>query len=139
MIFFLCKWNFISLSFPWFSLYWSIIDIQCDISFQCVTHWFDNSVHYLVLSMLSVVTICHHRTLLKCYWLYSLAVLLISVTYLLYYWMFVPLNPLFFPLVPPTTCLVATTIFFKNLCVFYLFCVWDSTYKWNYMVFVFLC
>ena len=44
--------------------------------------------------LLGPVTICHHPQLLGYYWLHSLCVRYIPVTYLFYSWKFVPLNPL---------------------------------------------
>jgi len=59
------------LVFFFFFYYWSIIDIQCYITFRCIAYWFNNSVHYLVITMISVITIC---LTIQCfyYWLYSL-------------------------------------------------------------------
>ena len=48
-------WNGVPLP----SLYWSIVDLQNFISFQCTTQWFNISADYA-------------SELLYCYWLYSL-------------------------------------------------------------------
>lgn len=48
-----------------FSFCWSIINTQCYFSVRCTTYWLNNSVHYSALTMASVVTVCHHTTLLR--------------------------------------------------------------------------
>lgn len=49
------------------------IEVQLThISFSCTTWWFNNSLHYEMLTMITVVTICHHRKWLQYYWLYSI-------------------------------------------------------------------
>ena len=62
------------------SLYWSIVDLQNFISFQCTTQWFNISADYA-------------SELLYCYWLYSLCCTLHPCD-LFYNWRSVPLSPL---------------------------------------------
>ena len=62
------------------SPYWSIVDLQNFISFQCTTEWFNISVDYA-------------SELLYCYWLYSLCCTLHPCD-LFYNWQSVPLSPL---------------------------------------------
>ena len=115
--------------------YWSILDIECYIN---ITRWLDSSslnAHHNEC--------CHHSppynvtTLLLTI---LCAVHFISMTYLSYTWKFVPFNTL-----SPTHLLSGNHQFsiFESLLVFQLFCLFicfslDSTYKWNYMVFVLL-
>ena len=49
---------------------WSIVDIQCVISFRCTTLWLDISVYYAVL--MSIATISYYAVLLQDHWLYCL-------------------------------------------------------------------
>ena len=41
---------------------------QC-VSSWCITWWFDISIHYKMITMMSLVTICHHTKVLL-HWLY---------------------------------------------------------------------
>lgn len=42
------------------------VNIQCYFSFKCTTYWVNSSVHYSVLTMMSVGTVCDHMALLRC-------------------------------------------------------------------------
>ena len=101
------------------------------------------SIHFKWSPCSALVIICYHREILHNYWLYCLhcpfctfqthqyfatgnLYLLISLTY-------------FFPLLPhsplATIWLFCISVF---LCLFNLLWFLDSTYKWNYTVFVFV-
>ena len=54
--------------FVWF---WSIIDLQYNISSWYTIQWFDISRHFKMITMVSLVVICHHTKILHNYWLYS--------------------------------------------------------------------
>ena len=82
LIFFLV--DFWKSKYSWYTIWY--------ISSRCTAQWFDNSMWY---TMVSVITICHHSRLLHYYWLYSHVVLFIPKAYLFYNWKFVPLNPLY--------------------------------------------
>ena len=78
--------------------YWSIVDTQCYISFSGTQHSDSTTLDYAVLTT-SIDTVCHHTTLLKHHWLYSLCCTFLSL------WLFhsIPhshLHP--FCLSPPT-------------------------------------
>ena len=105
---------------------------------------FDIFIHYEIITTMRPATIHHHIKLLQYYWLHSLCVHYIPLTYLFYSWKFVPLNPLrLFPLSPhtpswqPPVCSLYLWVCFCFILFVPLFCFLDSTYKWN-MVFVFL-
>jgi len=49
--------------------YWSLTDLQFYIS--CTTSWFNSFLHYEMITIINLVTICLHTKLLQCYWLYS--------------------------------------------------------------------
>ena len=64
-----------SLLSPLGSVYffiYCIVDIQYYSSFRLYNKWFGNFIHYSAFTMISAVIICHPRTLLQYYWLYSL-------------------------------------------------------------------
>ena len=101
---------FIQLSLPWsphlwksqmwslflsFCLFacWSVIDLNHYVSSWCTIWWFDISIHYKIINMISLVTICHHTKILHYFWLYiPHTVHFIPMTHLLCNWKFVPLN-----------------------------------------------
>ena len=44
---------------------WSITDLQRYVSSRCTTYPFDISIHYKIITTVSLVTICHHAKLLQ--------------------------------------------------------------------------
>lgn len=57
-------------------LSWSTVDM---VSFRCIVWWFHNYIHNEMLTMISVVTLCHHTKLLQYYCLFA-------VTYITSLW-----------------------------------------------------
>ena len=123
--------------------YWSMVDIQ---------YWFQvyNIViqHLYALKMLSLETIaiiCHHTKLLSYYWLYSSCCTLYYIlkTYLLCDWMDVctfNLLHLFWPFAnSPFLWQLPVCSLYLSLFLFCLFWFIGMTYKWNHLVFTFLC
>lgn len=51
---------------------WNVVDIQYYVSFRCTTCWCDFRIHYEMMTILRLVTICPHMKLLQYYWSYSL-------------------------------------------------------------------
>ena len=95
--------------------------------------------------MIHLDTTCHHTKILQSNWLYSpnctyhpydsLSLITESLYLLMSFTYFIP--QLLSPLV--TTCFFSvSTILFCFLIFFLLFCILDSTYKWNPTVFAFL-
>ena len=62
---------FPSLYIYWFFLKWSIVDLQCYVSFRCTTLWFSKFICYAMLTT-SVTTVHHYTMLLLFHWLYFL-------------------------------------------------------------------
>ena len=56
--------------------------------------WFDNCIHYGMITIISPVTICSYTKLLQYYWPYSLCCTFHLHGLFLFNWRFVPLNPL---------------------------------------------
>ena len=103
-----------------FFLYWvfyfnsSIVNTECYISCRCTIRWFNNSIHYSVLIMMSV--------------------LLTPFTYFSHPHATSPLGTI--SLFSILKSLFVGLSFFPFAC---LFCLLNSTYEWNHKVFVFLC
>ena len=98
------KHNYLSKSFYVYLIEFFLkYSWQYYVSFKCTTSWFDICIHYEMITMVSLVTICPHKKLLQFYWPYSLCCILHLSTYLLYNWKSVPFNPLhlFYPHAPP--------------------------------------
>jgi len=115
---------------------WNIIELQCYVSFRYTSS--DSTLYTLCYaqhkSPYSTVTV--PLTI-------PYAVPFILVTHSFHYWK--PVSPTLLHLFchSPTTSPLATTYLFsvfiyRSVC-FILSCFLDSTYKWNHMVFVFLC
>ena len=49
----------------------SIIDLQYYVSFWSMVSWVNISVYFKIITMVSLVTICHHTKILHNYWLCS--------------------------------------------------------------------
>ena len=49
--------------------FWSIIDLQHDVSSWHTTQWFNISIHYKMITMIKLVVICNPTKLLHYYWL----------------------------------------------------------------------
>ena len=100
--------------------------------------WFDISIQYKMITVVSLVINCHHTKLLQ-YWLYS-PCYTSHPHDSFFYWKFVPLNlPHWFHSSSPHSSSLAIYFFsiYKPVCYVHLICVLDSTYKWNKIVFVF--
>ena len=52
---------------------WSIIDLQHYVSSWCTAQWFSISMHYKMITMTSLDTVCHHTWMcvLSCVWLFA--------------------------------------------------------------------
>lgn len=70
---------------------WSIIETHKVLLASDIQHQFDNFCTLLKVHQVSVVTICHHKTLIQYYWLYGLC-----CAFHLYY--FIPESS--YPLIP---------------------------------------
>lgn len=103
--------------------------------------------------MISLVTIFHKiwilykifgQKLLQYNWLCSLMMYITSFWLICFNtWKFIPLNPLhqFHP-TPPSSPLTSTSVLFVSINGLFLFCLLSFLgykYKWDHMVFVFLC
>ena len=124
----------------------------CFVSFVCLKYygspwytmqWFNISVHYKMITKISLVIICHYTKILHHYWQYTPPctfhpcdsfILLLEVC------------PSWFPSSFSLISLTASPHLFV-LCICecfcstmfaYLYCFLDSTYKWNHMLCVFL-
>ena len=127
-----------------FVCFWSIIDLQRYESSWCRTQWFSISMHYKMLTTISLVTIRHHTKILQNYWLYSPCCtfhicdiylvagslyLLISLTYY---------SPLQNSLPSGNHLFCSLYLWLCFWCLFICLVFLDSPYKWNHTVFVFL-
>lgn len=75
--------------------------MQYPISFRYASWWLNIYIHYERITTISLVTVCHHKKLLKYYWLYPYAAYYIHMIYLFYNWKEIPVSPLtYFTLVP---------------------------------------
>lgn len=89
--------------------------------------------------------LCYHTKLLQHYGLYSQCYTLYPHDHLFYEWNFVPHNPihLFCPSTHSSSNLATISLFpvFVSLFMLFihLFCFLDSTFKWNYVVFIIPC
>ena len=122
--------------FAWFTyFYWHILNIQYCISFRHTAEWFDICIHYKMITVISLVTICPCTDLLQYYWPYSLCCM--YPRGLLYNWRFVPFNPLhlFLYCLQPLPSGNCSFVLYESIfiCLGFL----DSTYKWDYVIFVF--
>ena len=126
---------------------WSIIDLQHYVSPWYRTQWLDISIHYKMITILSLVTICHHTKVLHCYWLSSPCCLYISFLWLIYFVtgsLYLLVSLTYFthlptPLPTGNHLFVLCIYDFVSVLLCLFFCFLDSTYKWNHVVFVFLC
>ena len=123
-----------------FSFYWSIMSYSI-ILVSRVLH--DSTfLHYKIITTISLVTICHHTTYYNYYWLFPM-LYITSLWHLFYNWKFAPLNLHNFtssPIAIPSGNNQFVLFIYKSFCfvmLVCLFCVLDSTYKYNHMVFYF--
>ena len=107
--------------------------------------WFDISVYFQMIAMRSLGTICHHSKILHNYCYIPHTVHFIPMNHLFHNWKSVPLKlpHLFlfsFYLLPTGNHLFLFCICdcFSSVVFVHLFCFLDSTYKWNWTVFLFL-
>ena len=77
----LCKWYTLLRNF---FFYLVIINIQYYFSFRCMTQWFDIFTYHETNSTINPVTIHYYTKLLQYYWLCSVCVHYILMTYLFY-------------------------------------------------------
>ena len=125
-----------------FVCFWNIIDRKHYVSSCYRIWWFSISIHFKMITMVSLVTICHHTKILHNYWLFSprctfhawLSCFATANLYLL-----ISLTSLSSTGVSSA---LATT-FLSSISVSVLLslfiCFLDSTYKWNHTGFVFPC
>ena len=100
-----------------------------------------------MMTMVSLVTICHHKKLLQYHWLSSPcchAVHFILVTHLLRNWkpvsLNLPISLIFPPLSPLGTTCFSLSVILLLLCLFICSSSFlDSTSAWNHPVFVSFC
>ena len=102
----------------YFFFYWNILDIQYYASFRCVTEWFDICIHYEMITMISLVTICPQQSYYNIIDHIPYVVYHNPLAYLFHNWRFVPLNPhhLFCPLTPSP--LATTWVFSASMSLF---------------------
>ena len=131
------------ISYLWVvCLFWSIIDRKHYVSSCYRIWWFCISIHFKMITIVSLVTICHHTKILQNYWLFSprwifhawLSYFATANLYLL-----ISLTSLSSTRVPS----LLATPFLSSISVSVLLslfiCFLDSTYKWNHTGFVFPC
>ena len=114
------------------------------ISFRCTAYWLDIYITYEVMPAISLVPTWHHTYSSQYDWLYSLCCTLHPL------WLFRNHQFLLLNLFPFFTQPLSshpiwqTSVYplyheFVSILFVHLFCVLDSTCKWNHMTFVFLC
>ena len=116
------------------------------ISSFYVTWWFSISIHFKMITTISLVSIFHYTKILLSYWLYYKCTMstvhFMSMSHLFCTGKFVPVNlpHLFlsfpFPLRKPL--LYSLYLWFFLFCYVYSFCFLDSLYKWKYKICPFL-
>lgn len=79
----------------YFSVFnWSIVVIQCYISFRSTARWFNISIHCKVITVIKLAMVCHHIKLLHIINYIPYALHCIPVSYVLYNWKYVPFESL---------------------------------------------
>ena len=99
-------------------------------------------MHYAVFTMVSVVTICNHTTILLTVFpvLYFSSLWVICfITGSLYPLISFTISHVFLLLMPLHLLLWQAPVCFLYLSLFLFTCLLDSTCKWNHMLFLFLC
>ena len=73
-----CSTYLLALSIVKIFFYWSIVDLQCHVSFRCTAQWFSYTYIYIYVIYISVKTkywiyfpVLYSRSLLVIYFLYS--------------------------------------------------------------------
>ena len=114
-------------------LYWNKIDLTYYISFRYITWWFNILIHYKMITMISLVTICHHASYYNIinyiiYAIYYIPMLTCFVTgglYLLISLTYFTHSPSPFSLAPTSLFSVSMSLFccvwsFVLFCSFYI-------------------
>ena len=107
------------------------------------TQWLDISIHFKLITMIILLTMCHHTKILHSYSLYF-PHWINFIPWLIYFvigsfYILISLTYFF----PPASPLLSGNHLFA-LCIYncfffvHFFCILDSTHKWNHTLFVFL-
>ena len=125
-----------------FHCFWGTIYLLYYISSLYVIRWFSISIHFKMITTISLGSIYHHTKILLSYWLHYKCTMstvhFIPMSHLFCTQRFVPVNlPHLFlsfpsPLWKPSV--DSLYLWFFLFCYVYSFCFLDSLYKWKYKI-----
>ena len=113
---------------------WNIVDVHAHVSFRQSAQWVDIYIHYEMIAMRSLVTVCPRMKILQYYWPYSLGCILYIIDLLhvftlslLCNWRLILQSPS--PISPPQ---LSFCFFAVSLCLYWAASVWAAV-SWTHL------